>query len=144
VRHEKGGEVEYTDIVKPTTFANDEYFQKLTALMRANDPLPYIDADTHRPFYVVIKHADIIEIERQSDKFLNTARSVQQTKEIKAQIEAGGVGLRTLIHMDNPDHKLFRDLTKDWFMPANLKTLEERVKGLAKNTIDKMLEKGDE
>jgi cytochrome P450 len=144
VRHEKGGKVEYTDIVKPTTFANDEYFQKLTAHMRANDPLPYIDADTHRPFYVVTKHADIIEIERQSDKFLNTARSVLQTKEIEAQIEAGGVGLRTLIHMDNPDHKLFRDLTKDWFMPANLKTLEERVKGLAKNTIDKMLEKGDE
>ena len=64
-----------------------------------------------------------------------------QSKEVEAAIAEGGQPiLRTLIHMDNPDHKKFRDLTKDWFMPQNLKLVEERVRGIAKQAVDRMLE----
>ncbi len=137
-------DINYSDLVKPTTVADDEYFQALTAHMRANDPVPFIESDTHKSFWVATKHADIIEIERQNDKFLNTHQSVLQSKEIEKATEETGAILRTLIHMDNPDHKKFRELTKDWFMPQNLKTVEARVQALAKNTVDRMLELGEE
>ena len=134
----------YSDLVKPTTFADDDYFLALTADMRANDPVPWIESDTHKSFWVATKHADIIEIERQNELFLNTGLSVLQNKEFeKAQQESGQV-LRTLIHMDDPDHKKFRALTKDWFMPANLKTVEDRVKKLATQAVDRMLDLGEE
>lgn len=137
-------DINYADLVKPATVADDEYFQALTAHMRANDPVPFIESDTHKSFWVATKHSDIIEIERQNDKFLNTHQSVLQSKEIEKATEETGAILRTLIHMDNPDHKKFRELTKDWFMPQNLKTVEARVQALAKHTVDRMLELGEE
>ena len=136
----------YNDIVKPSTFANDAYFQALTADIRKNDPLAWIETESHKPFWVVSKHSDILEIERQHDKFLNTAQSVLQSKKVEKQIEESGQGqlLRTLIHMDDPDHGKFRALTKDWFMPLNLRKFEDRIKVLAKKTVDQMSEMGGE
>lgn len=133
----------YADIVKPATFADDDYFHRLTSDMRAHDPVPYIETDTHQPFWIATKHADILEIERQNDKFLNTQRSVLQSKEVERIAKETGTMLRTLIHMDDPDHKKFRDLTKDWFMPANLKTLEDKIRKIAQQAIDRMLEHGE-
>ena len=134
----------YSDLVIPATVADDEYFQALTAHMRANDPVPYIESDTHRPFWVATKHADIIEIERQNEKFLNTQSSVLMSKKIEAERQGQGPGLRTLINMDEPDHKKFRDLTKEWFLPSNLKPVEDRVRQLANKTVNDMLELGEE
>ncbi len=134
----------YADLVKPTTIADDAYFHELTAHMRANDPVPYIETDTHKSFWVASKHADIIEIERQNERFLNTTKSVLQNREIEKQADETGAVLRTLIHMDEPDHKKFRDLTRDWFMPQNLKAVESRVRDLARETVDHMLALGDE
>ena len=136
----------YNDIVKPSTFANDAYFQALTADIRKNDPLAWIETESHKPFWVVSKHSDILEIERQHDKFLNTAQSVLQSKKVEKQIEESGQGqlLRTLIHMDDPDHRKFRALTRDWFMPLNLRKFEDRIKVLAKKTVDQMSEMGGE
>ncbi len=136
----------YSDLVKPTTVADDEYFQALTAHMRECDPVPYIESETHKSFWVATKHADIIEIERQNEKFLNTQNSVLMRREIEEQVSAAGTGpaLRTLINMDEPDHRKFRDLTRDWFLPANLKPVERRVKELAVRAVDDMLELGEE
>ena len=136
----------YTDIVKPSTFANDAYFQALSADIRKNDPLAWIETESHKPFWVVSKHSNILEIERQHDKFLNTAQSVLQSKKVEKQIEESGQAqlLRTLIHMDDPDHKKFRALTKDWFLPINLRKIEGRIKDLAKKTVDQMSEMGGE
>lgn len=134
----------YSDLVKPTTVADDDYFQALTANMRANDPVPWIESDTHKSFWVATRHADIIDIEKQNNLFLNTNYSVLQNKEIETRTMEGGPVLRTLINMDDPDHKKFRALTKDWFMPANLKLVEGRVKELAVTAVDRMLELGEE
>lgn len=38
----------YRDLLKPATFANDAYFHELAAHTRAHDPLPYIESDTYR------------------------------------------------------------------------------------------------
>ncbi len=57
---------------------------------------------------------------------------------------AQGAALRTLIHMDEPDQKVFRSLTQDWFMPANLKLVEQKVEQIAERFVDRMLETGGE
>ena len=114
------------------------------AKFRANDPLPFIQSDSHKPFYIATKHADIIEIARQPEIFKNTQQSVLQTKEIEAAQAEQGNPLRTLIHMDDPDHSKFRALTKAWFMPENLKRVEASVRSIADETVDRMLESGPE
>ena len=135
---------QYAAMVRPSTYANPTLLEKLMAEFRASDPLPFIQSDSHKPFYIATKHADIIEIARQPDIFKNTQQSVLQTKEIEAAQAEQGNPLRTLIHMDDPDHSKFRALTKAWFMPENLKRVEASVRSIADETVDRMLESGPE
>ena len=135
---------QYAAMVRPSTYANPTLLETLMAEFRANDPLPFIQSDSHKPFYIATKHADIIEIARQPEIFKNTQQSVLQTKEIEAAQAEQGNPLRTLIHMDDPDHSKFRALTKAWFMPENLKRVEASVRSIADETVDRMLERGPE
>ncbi len=135
---------QYAAMVRPSTYANPTLLETLMAEFRASDPLPFIQSDSHKPFYIATKHADIIEIARQPDIFKNTQQSVLQTKEIEAAQAEQGNPLRTLIHMDDPDHSKFRALTKAWFMPENLKRVEASVRTIADETVDRMLESGPE
>ena len=135
---------QYAAMVRPSTYANPTLLETLMAEFRANDPLPFIQSDSHKPFYIATKHADIIEIARQPEIFKNTQQSVLQTKEIEAAQAEQGNPLRTLIHMDDPDHSKFRALTKAWFMPENLKRVEASVRSIADETVDRMLESGRE
>jgi cytochrome P450 len=50
--------------------------------------------------------------------------------------------LRTLIHMDAPDHAKYRVLTQAWFMPQNLRSLEDRIRVIARAAVDKMAASG--
>ena len=57
------------------------------------------------------------------------------------RIEQGDL-LRTLIHMDDPDHRTYRGLTSDWFLPKNLSKLDARLAQLAKLSAQRMTELG--
>ena len=102
-----------------------------------------VDADGFDPFYAVTRHADVLEIERRNDIFLNTLDSVLLPKMEQAQREGLGVELKTLIHMDGAEHRASRAITNDWFKPAELrKTMEAKVEALAKAYVDRMLATG--
>ncbi|MBL6691870.1 MAG: cytochrome P450 [Pseudomonadales bacterium] len=136
--------MDYIDIVKPSTFADESYLRTLTKHMRQHDPVPYIESGTYKPFWLVTKHSDIIEIERQHLRFPNTIKSALELPEVERQLDEEGPMLRTLIHMDEPDHKKYRDLTRGWFMPENIKTFEPRVRQIAREAVDRMFESGSE
>ena len=99
------------------------------------------------PFWVVTRHADILEISRQNDLFLNGDKSptlVSQEADARIRDMMGGSPhlLRTLIHMDAPDHPKYRALTQAWFMPQNLRSLETRIREIARASVDKMAATG--
>jgi cytochrome P450 len=65
------------------------------------------------PFWVATRHEDILEISRQNDLFHNGDRSPTLTSQVvdaKVRAMMGGSPhlLRTLIHMDAPDHMKYR------------------------------------
>ncbi|HET9875147.1 MAG TPA: cytochrome P450, partial [Mycobacterium sp.] len=57
---------------------------------------------------------------------------------------AAGMGLRTLIHMDDPLHHKMRTIVADWFRPKAMRAMKTRVDELAKRYVDRMLEIGPE
>ncbi len=136
--------MDYTDIVKPETYADEMALQAILSDMRTNSPVAYIDTPTHRPFYAITKHADIIEISRQNDKFLNAPRAILTPKAIEEERQDGQFQARVLIAVDGQEHKNLRGLTKDWFLPENLKKIESDVRDIAKKHIDHMLSLGEE
>ena len=49
---------------------------------------------------------------------------------------------RNLVAMDNPDHKAYRALTAAWFGAKSLRSLEDEVARLARETVDKLIATG--
>lgn len=113
--------------------------------LRANDPVHRVEIDGFVPFYALTRHADVFEIERQPERFLNTLQSVL-FKSIFYQKQAeSGLVVKSLVQMDGHEHHEYRKLTNDWFKPANLRKLvEARVNALAREYVDRMMERGPE
>jgi cytochrome P450 len=130
----------------PAAYADGRIFQAYRWL-RANEPLGVAKIEGVDPFWVVTRHADILEISRQNDLFHNGDRSptiVSQDADRQVREMMGGSPhlLRTLIHMDAPDHLKYRLLTQAWFMPQNIKRLEDQIRVIAKAAVAKMAASG--
>ncbi|MDP3747329.1 MAG: cytochrome P450 [Phenylobacterium sp.] len=133
-------------LVDPTAYA-DGRIHDTYAWLRANNPLGRAEIEGVDPFWVATKHADILEISRQNALFANGVRSptlVGQAVDAKVREMTGGSPhlLRTLIHMDAPDHMKYRVLTQAWFLPQNLRSMEDRIRKIARAAVDKMAAKG--
>ena len=134
-------------LADPTAYADEPRLHAALTHLRANVPVAWVDNPPYRPFWAITKHADIMAIERDNDLFLSAPRPLLATAEaddvLKAQQEAG-IGLRTLIHMDDPQHRRVRAIGSDWFRPKAMRDLKVRVDALAKRYVDKMREIGSE
>jgi cytochrome P450 len=137
---EEAGRV-FTD---PAAYADDRRFHAACALLRRYDPVHRVEVDGFNPFWAVTRHADVLEVEKQHERFLNAPRPILMPKEADDRRAVSGDVLRTLIHMDDPDHRVFRAMTADWFRPASLSRLEARMAELAKRYVDRMTELGGE
>jgi len=136
-------------IIDPKTYADLPALDAAFAQLRRENPVGRVELPDFDPFYVVTKHADILEISRQNDLFHNGDVATTLTnKEADAKVRQmmGGSPhlIRSLVQMDNPDHMNYRKLTQAWFMPQNLKKLEDRIRRLAKIYVDRMADCGGE
>ena len=138
----------YEKIAYPETYTNEDELHTILKSMRKNDPVCWLEPNNYRPFWAVTKHSDISDIELKNDFFINDPRTTLMdiTAEDYIKEFTGGSHLlvRTLVHMDNPDHKVYRAMTQSWFSPPNLIKLKSEIEILAKNYVDKMLEAGSE
>lgn len=130
-------------VVSPKTYADQARLDEAFARIRAEFPLAKTNISDFSPFWVVSKHADILEISRQNDIFLNGDLASTLTTKAADAIVRGQTGgsphlIRTLVQMDAPDHPKYRVMTQAWFMPQNLKKLEVRVREIARAYVDKM------
>jgi cytochrome P450 len=131
----------------PTAYTDEPRLHAALTHLRAHAPVSLVDCPPYRPFWAITKHADIMEIERANNLWINEPRPLLQTAEnddiARAQLEAG-TGLRTLIHMDDPQHRVVRAIGADRFRPKAMRALKVRVDELAKIYVDKMMAAGNE
>lgn len=134
-------------LADPTAYADDARLHTALTHLRANNPVAWVDNRPYRPFWAITKHADIMAIERDNELFISEPRPLLATAAAddlaKQQLEAG-MGLRTLIHMDDPHHRKVRAIGADWFRPKAMRDLKVRVDELAKRYVDKMRDIGPE
>ncbi|WP_339831743.1 cytochrome P450 [uncultured Parvibaculum sp.] len=130
-------------IVDPKAYADGKRVDDAFAFLRREMPLAQAQPENFDPFWVVTKHADILEVERQNELFHNGDRATTLTpidvdKKVREMMGGSPHLVRSLVQMDNPDHMNYRRLTQSWFMPQNLKRLEERIREIARGFIDRM------
>src|SRR3954466_13505402 len=136
-----------TVLADPTAYADDDRLHSALTRLRTDNPVAWVDSPPYRPFWAITKHEDIMAIERANDLFLSEPRPLLATAAtddvLKAQQDAG-MGIRTLIHMDDPHHRKVRAIGADWFRPKAMRALKVRVDELAKRYVDTMRDVGPE
>lgn len=132
-------------LTDPSAYADEARLHEALALLRREDPVHWVEADGFEPFWAITRWADIMDIERNHALFHNAPRPLLATAEMDAlqrQREAEGIGLRTLIHMDDPQHRVVRAIGADWFRPKAMRAMGDRVAELARQYVGQMSEYG--
>lgn len=132
-------------LADPTAYADERRFHAALTLLRREAPVHWVQAPGYTPFWALTRHEDIMEVERAHTLFLNEPRPLLSTAEfdaIQQERTNQGMGLRTLIHMDDPDHRVIRAIGADWFRPKAMRAMRPRVRELAKRYVDRMAELG--
>lgn len=128
--------------VTPAAYADEAWFHRACTVLRHEDPIHRVDHPDFAPFWAITKHADVQEIELHPQQFRNDPRPVLQNLEADRRQEEQGQLLRTLIHIDDPDHRVIRNVTSDWFLPKSMARLDTRLGELAKQSVTHMEELG--
>jgi cytochrome P450 len=126
----------------PAAYADEASFHKSCSILRRNDPVHRVEAEGFNPFWAITKHADLLDVERNTAGWLAAPRpALGPAAQDAARAD---IPIRTLVQMDPPDHTRFRDVGSTWFRPGRLRDLEPRVQELARRWIDRMADMGGE
>lgn len=128
-------------IAAPETYGDETRYHDLFTTLRRDHPVFWAEPEGYRPFWAISRHADIMEIERQADVFASAPRTALRSHEQEEAIKAvtgSYQAARTLIQMDDPQHRKFRALTQKWFLPKQLREMEESMAELATLFCDRM------
>lgn len=129
-------------VADPTAYADEDRLHRALAYLRAHDPVARVEAPAYRPFHAITKHDDVMAVERANELFTNSPRPVlmrAEQDELQEQAQ-----IRTLIHMDDPEHRLMRAVAADWFTPKALREMKVRVDELARIHVDRLRDTGGE
>ncbi|KEQ52403.1 cytochrome P450 [Sphingobium chlorophenolicum] len=137
-------------VIDPVAYGRWAPLHEQLAWARANAPLAVAENDGYDPFWLVTRHADIMAISRDPQRFASSLRPTAVTnRDAEALARTAtpnndGHLVRSMVQMDAPDHMKYRLLTQSWFMPKNLRIVEERIRQIARDAVDRMPESGGE
>ena len=140
-------------VVLPEGHRDDEPLFRAYQWLRENAPLAKVQVGGYDLLWLVAKHADIMEIERQPAVFPSGGGDEPGSHNPILQNQAGdaftksltGGSLRileTVTYLDPPEHTMVRDIAAEWFRPASLKKWEDRIRELARQAIAARLHPG--
>ncbi|WP_141013622.1 cytochrome P450 [Nocardioides sambongensis] len=140
-------------IVLPEGHREDEPLFEAYRWMRENAPLAQVAVEGYDPVWLLVKHADIMEVERQPQIFTSGGGDEPGSHNPILQNQAGdaftqsltGGSLRileTLTYLDPPEHTMVKDIAAEWFRPASLKKWEDQIRDLARESIAHQLHVG--
>ncbi|MSV60697.1 MAG: cytochrome P450, partial [Actinobacteria bacterium] len=129
--------------VTPSAYTDEKYFYQACSVLRDHSPVHYVENDRFNSFYAITRHSDVMSIEARNSIFINEPRPVLGDKASDQRAAEQGNLLRTLIHVDDPEHRALRGVTSDWFLPKSLQRLESRLEALSLASVNKMAEMGN-
>jgi cytochrome P450 len=140
-------------VVLPEGHRDDEALFRAYQWLRENAPLAQVQVEGYDPLWLVARHADIMEIERQPAVFPSGGGDTPGSHNPILQNQAGdaftrsltGGSLRileTVTYLDPPEHTMVRDIAAAWFRPASLRHWEDRIRELARQSIAASLHPG--
>ncbi len=137
-------------VIDPKSYAAWTPLLDLFDQLRSEGPVTRIESPRgdHDPFWLITGYDEAMKVSKDNQTFLNAPRATVFTnhsgealaREVtRKQGEESPNLVSSLVVLDAPKHPKLRRLTQDWFMPKNLKSIEERIRQLAARTADKFV-----
>lgn len=136
-------------IVLPEGHVDEDALYGAYKWLRDNMPLGQAVVEGYDPLWLVSKHADIMDIERNYELFTsgggaekgshNPFLANQAGDAFTASLTGGSLRILDAIpYMDPPEHNMVKDIAAQWFRPAQLKQWDDSIRGLARHAIDRL------
>ncbi len=111
--------------------------------LRAESPVHYCEpGHDYSPYWAITKHADICEISKQPDVFASSGGISMIPREQEAVLrqssDQGFGAMRTIIEMDPPEHRGYRNVASPVFTPRAIKALDEAIDRSAREIVDRL------
>lgn len=120
------------EIIDPDYYQQHGYPHAQWAALRERHPIAYCEHPKLVPFYAVTRHADVVEISKQPGVFENAPLlAVQPTADRDALTR-----IRTLLNMDPPDHRTYRQLMSRYFTKKRMNEDQARLDKVAEDLLD--------
>jgi cytochrome P450 len=128
------------DLLSPSSFASGQPHEQFRWL-RENEPVRWHDEPNGKGFWAVTRHADVWAVDRDFQAF-----SSEPTIMIPDPPPGQGQGFgpyKMMLMMDPPEHTAFRKLIRQEFTLPAARLREERIRALAKQIVDAVIQKGE-
>jgi cytochrome P450 len=131
-------------IIDPKAYSQRELVDAAFAQIRAEAPLAKAEIEGMEPFWVVSRHADIKEIERQPEFFHNGDKStfltnIEGNERVKALTGGDPNLIRSLVSLDGKEHKELRGIVFPHVTPRAIRPLEDAIRAIAREFVEHML-----
>ncbi len=134
-------------VIDPHAYAEWDALLDTFDWLRENQPVAKVmpdDEGLFDPFWLITRYDDVMRISKDNATFLNNPRPVvfsfRQAIEFSRAATGSNMLVDSLVVFDAPIHPKYRKLTQDWFMPRNLKTIEDEIRSIAHRTVDGLVE----
>ena len=139
------------EVIDPHSYAEWDSLLDTFDRLREESPVARIEPEDGKlfdPFWLVTRYEDVMRISKDNATFLNNPRPVvfsfRDAIEFSRKATGSDMLVDSLVVFDAPIHPKYRRLTQDWFMPRNLQKMEEEIRSIAENVVDRMVEAGPE
>jgi cytochrome P450 len=123
----------------PRSWADIDEWERSALALHDKGGIHLVEAPGYAPFWAVVDHAAVMDVERRAMVFHNAPRPVITSLEQDAKRQRE---LKALIHMDGIEHAQHRRLTADWFKPSAIGRLDDRLDSLSRSVLQRMRDMG--
>ncbi len=121
-----------------SAYSDDEAWHAAATGLRAMGPVHLFEFPDRTPFWAVLGHPEVMEIEKNSDVFTNEPTSTMTATRPSLDEPREPSMVKTLINMDGDEHRTHRALVNDWFKPGAVRQLDDQIREQARRSVDEM------
>jgi cytochrome P450 len=118
------------DLVDPARFARNGYPNDVWTRLRAEAPVAWFEPPGYGPFWAITKHADIVEVASQPERFSN-AHGL-----ILGPIGAPVQPMEMIVTLDPPRHGPLRRVAMPRFTPRAIRSRHDEIDRIAVEILD--------
>lgn len=117
----------------PDAYADFDGWHARAASFRQSPGPIRIEDPGFAPFWAVIHHADVKDVAQRSAVFKNAPYPILVPG---LNREGGGPPVRNLVGMDDEEHRTYRALIAEWFLPGVIRKRQTEIAAIAQDRID--------